>query len=188
MGTERAELAEILRQKSLELGSFSLSSGKRSSYYLDCRTTTLDPRGALLVARLILGTLRSHRIRADAVGGPTLGADPMVSAVTVVSGLQGRPIPGFIVRKEAKAHGTRNWIEGYRGKRGSRVVIVDDACTSGGSILAAIKIAEESGCAVVAVVCLVDREEGGSERIRARYPFYALFTGRELLGNGDKSR
>jgi len=115
------ELRDIIRQKSLRVGEFTLSSGKKSSYYLDCRMTTLDPRGALLIARLILERIRSQNIQADAIGGLTMGADPVATAVAVVSGIEGKPIPAFIVRKETKAHGTQRSIEGYDGDRKSVV-------------------------------------------------------------------
>src|SRR5215469_5683391 len=113
MDQQLLELRDIIRQKSLRTGDFTLSSGKKSSYYLDCRMTTLDPRGALLIARLILGRLRENDIRADAIGGLTMGADPIATAVAVVSGLEERPISAFIVRKEAKSHGMQRLIEGY---------------------------------------------------------------------------
>jgi len=143
--------------------------------------TTLDPRGALLIARLILERIRTHKIQADAIGGLTLGADPIATAVAVVSGLDGKPLPAFIVRKEAKGHGTQRAIEGYDGKRGSRVIVVDDVCTTGDSILRAAERAEQAGYEVAAAFCVVDREEGGAEIIGKRYPFYALFTAKELL-------
>ena len=143
--------------------------------------TTLDPRGALLIARLILERIRTHKIQADAIGGLTLGADPIATAVAVVSGLDGKPLPAFIVRKEAKGHGTQRPIEGYDGKRGSRVIVVDDVCTTGDSILRAAERAEQAGYEVAAAFCVVDREEGGAEIIGKRYPFYALFTAKELL-------
>src|SRR5262244_3697507 len=107
MNEELRELRDIIRRKSLRVGDFTLSSGKKSSYYLDCRMTTLDPRGALLIGRLILARIREHNIEADAIGGLTMGADPIVSAVAVVSSLEGTPLPAFIVRKETKDHGTR---------------------------------------------------------------------------------
>src|SRR5215813_7677095 len=101
------ELRTIIRKKSLRVGDFTLTSGKKSSYYLDCRMTTLDPNGALLIGRAILQEIRTHNIEADAIGGLTLGADPIATAVAVVSAIEGRPMPAFIVRKEAKGHGTQ---------------------------------------------------------------------------------
>ena len=181
MDEQLRELRGIIREKSLRIGDFTLSSGKKSSYYLDCRMTTLHPRGAFLIGSLILAKIREHQIQADAIGGLTMGADPIVSAVAVVSSLEGTPLPAFIVRKETKGHGTQRSIEGYDGKPGSRVIVVDDVCTTAGSILTAADKAEEAGYRVVAAFCVVDREEGGTELIAKKYPFYALFTAKELL-------
>ena len=177
------ELREIIRKKSLRVGDFTLASGKKSSYYLDCRMTTLDPRGSLLIAKLIVEAVRKENIQADAIGGLTMGADPIVAAVAVVSGLEGQPLPAFIVRKEAKDHGTQKFIEGYEGPPGARVIIVDDVCTTAGSILKAAEKAEQAGYKVAATFCVVDREEGGTELLRQKYPFYALFTAKDLLNN-----
>src|SRR5262245_22617116 len=145
MDEKLAELRDIIRRKSLRVGDFTLSSGKKSSYYLDCRMTTLDPQGAFLIARLILDRIRELHIHADAIGGLTLGADPIASAVAVVSAIDGTPLPAFIVRKETKGHGMQRSIEGYDGKRGSRVIVVDDVCTTGDSILKAAEKVEEAG-------------------------------------------
>src|SRR5436189_6266043 len=181
MDNARRQLREIIRQKSLRTGEFTLSSGKRSSYYLDCRMTTLDPTGALLIGRLMLDCIRKHNIQADAIGGLTIGADPIATAVAVVSALEGQPLPAFIVRKETKGHGTQRCIEGYDGRPGSRVIVVDDVCTTGDSILKAAEKAEQAGYHVVATFCVVDREEGGTEIIAQKYPFYSLLTAKELL-------
>jgi orotate phosphoribosyltransferase len=128
-----------------------------------------------------LERIRALHIQADAIGGLTLGADPIAAAVAVVSAIEGTPLPAFIVRKESKGHGMQRSIEGYDGQRGSRVIVVDDVCTTGDSILKASEKAEEAGYEVVATFCVVDREEGGAELIAKRYPFYALFTAKELL-------
>ena len=181
MDEQLQELRKIIREKSLRVGEFTLSSGKKGNYYLDCRMTTLDPRGALLTGRLILDRIRKENIQADAIGGLTMGADPIVTAGAVVSALEGRPLPAFIVRKEPKGHGAQRSIEGYDGKPGSRVILVDDVCTSGDSILKAAYKAEEAGYQVVAAFCVVDREEGGTDLIAKKCPFYALFTAKELL-------
>jgi orotate phosphoribosyltransferase len=181
MPDARVELAEIIRTNSLRRGEFILSSGKKADYYLDCRMTTLHPRGALLIARLILQKMRQMQIHADAIGGLTLGADPIASAVAVVSELEGSPIRAFIVRKESKGHGMQRFIEGWDGLPGSKVIVVDDVCTSGDSILKACDKAEEAGYSVAATLCVVDREEGGTETVSRRYPFYPLFTAKELL-------
>jgi orotate phosphoribosyltransferase len=177
----RQELAEIIRAQSLRVGDFVLSSGKKASYYLDCRMTTLHPRGALLIARLMLEKLRQLNVHADAIGGLTLGADPIAASVAVVSELEGSPLHAFIVRKEAKGHGMQRFIEGWDGLAGSKVVIVDDVCTTGDSILKACEKVEEAGYQVATTLCVVDREEGGTENIARRYPFHPLYTAKELL-------
>ncbi len=183
MDEQLRELREILRRKSLKVGDFTLSSGKKSSYYLDCRMTTLDPRGAWLIGEIILDALHKHEIHADAIGGLTMGADPIATSVAVVSAMKKTPLPAFIVRKEAKGHGTQRSIEGYDGKPGSRVIIVDDVCTTGDSIMKAAYKAEEAGYEIAATFCVVDREEGGTDLIAKRYPFYPLFTAKELLND-----
>lgn len=183
MDDDKQALIRVLREHSLRVGDFVLSSGKKSNYYLDCRVTTLHPQGALRTARLILAALDAHGIRVDAIGGLTLGADPIVAAVAAISAITGCPLPGFIVRKQAKQHGEKRLIEGWQGAPGSAVLIVDDVCTSGGSILEACERAEEAGYNVAATMCVVDREEGGTEALRARYPFYPLLTARELLAS-----
>ncbi len=156
----------------LKYGDFTLRSGKKSKYYFDGRLLSLDPAGSRLIAEALLPVLNAAGV--DAVGGPTLGADPIVAAVAVVSGQQGLPIPAFIVRKEAKAHGTGQAIEGPL-RPGSRVAIVDDTCTTGGSLFQAIDAAEAVGCEVVKVAAVLDRDEGGSEELRRRgYDFVAL--------------
>jgi orotate phosphoribosyltransferase len=175
------ELSDIIRRRSLRRGDFVLASGRRANYYLDCRMTTLDPRGATLIGRLLLERIRELRIDAEAIGGLTMGADPIAAATAVVSEMEGRPLPAFIVRKETKGHGMQRAIEGWDGKPGARVVVVDDVCTSGESILTACRKAEEAGYVVAATFCVVDREEGGTETIQRRYPFYPLLTARQLL-------
>ena len=169
-----------LERGALRYGNFTLSSGKKSSYYFDGRRLSLDAEGAYLIGRAILPILR--RAGVQAVGGPTLGADPIVTAVALTSYLEGRvtsgeaasPISAFIVRKETKAHGTGQSIEGPL-VLGSRVAIIDDVCTTGGSLFHAIAAAEAAGCSVVKVLALLDRREGGSEEMRRRgYDFVAL--------------
>jgi len=161
-----------LRLGALKYGEFTLSSGKKSSYYFDGRLLSLDPQGAYLIGQVLMPVLR--RAGVQAVGGPTLGADPIVTAVAMTSYQEGCPIPGFIVRKEAKSHGTAQSIEGPLAP-GSRVAIIDDTCTTGGSLLQAIAAAEAVGCTVVKVLALLDRREGGTEELRRRgYDFQAL--------------
>jgi orotate phosphoribosyltransferase len=178
------ELKELLRQKSLVIGEIVLSSGQKSNYYLDCKLTTLNPKGAYLTGQVILELLRSKGIKADAIGGMSIGADPLVSAVAVVSHMEGRPLPGFLVRKEPKKHGRMKQIEGID-KNAKNVVIVDEVCTTGKSTQEAVNAAVSEGYNVVAVVSLVDRQEGGSESLRSKYNYFSVFTAAELLGTDD---
>ena len=161
-----------LERGALKYGDFTLSSGKKSTYYFDGRILSLDPEGTVLIGRALLPLVRESG--AEAVGGPTLGADPVVTAVALTSQLEGKGIPAFIVRKEAKGHGTGQLIEGGL-QPGSRVAIVDDTCTTGGSLIHAIEAAEAVGCTVVKVLALLDRREGGTEELQKRgYDFTAL--------------
>jgi orotate phosphoribosyltransferase len=184
----REQLKALLRRKSIARGRFTLSSGRVSDYYLDCKLTTLDPEGSILTAYTILELLAAQGINADAVGGPTIGADPIVAAVAAVSCLERKPLPAFLVRKERKAHGRQKQIEGINPRDISKVVIVDEVCTTGESTLEAVRAVENEGLKVVAVVSLVDREEGGSEKLREKYPFYAVFTAKELLQDDAQRR
>jgi orotate phosphoribosyltransferase len=179
--SHRDQLANLLRSKSLVRGEFVLSSGKKSNYYLDCKLTTLDPEGALLTGYCILELLEEMNIQPDAIGGLSMGADPLVTATGVVSAIEKRPLPGFLVRKKAKEHGRQRQIEGLEKPTGKKVVIVDEVCTTGGSTAEAIDAAEREGCEVMAVISLVDREEGGSAMLRAKYNYRSVFTARELL-------
>ena len=164
----------------LQYGDFTLSSGKKSSYYFDGRRLSLDPEGAHLIGNALLPLLANAGV--DAIGGPTLGADPIVTAAAMASWQHGAPLPAFIVRKEAKGYGMGQMIEGPL-PEGSTVAIVDDACTTGGSLFHAIGAAEEAGCTVGIVLALLDRNEGGSDAIRGRgYKFEAL------LSAGDDGR
>ncbi len=180
----RRRLLEILRQRSYEEREVILSSGRRSNFYIDGKQTTLDPEGAYLVGKLLYERIVRGGRGVEAVGGPTLGADPMVTAVALVSYLEGNPIPAFIIRKEPKGHGKGLWIEGDKALRpGMKVALVEDVVTTGGSLLKAIKVAQEHGLEVVQVLALVDREEGGRENLKAAgYDLEALFTRSELLG------
>lgn len=177
----RERLREIIKKKSLITNvERILTSGRVSNYYIDAKMTTLDPEGANLTARLILDVLKSFDI--DAVGGFTLGADPIVSAVAALSAETKRPLPGFIVRKEPKKHGERKMIEGPF-KPGWKVVVIDDVVTTAGSILKACQAVEEEGGKVVLTLAIVDRQEGGRETLEAKgYHFLSLFTRDEILG------
>ena len=156
----------------LRYGQFRLSAGGTSGFYFDGRVLTLDPEGGCLVARAMLALARASG--AEAIAGPTLGADPMVASVATLSHLEGPPLPGLIVRQSAKGHGTGRQIEGtVRG--GMRVAVVDDTCTSGRSLLAAVDALTGAGCEITAVMCVLDRREGGADAVAARgLPFSAL--------------
>src|ERR1700704_2738434 len=178
MSTSRRKLLELLARKSFRLGEFKLSSGGTSDYYIDCRTTTLDAHGAQLTGQVFLEEIREQGWEPDAIGGLTMGADPIVVAVAVTSGT----IHGFLVRKAEKQHGTSQRIEGFR-EKGARVVIVDDVCTTGSSTVQAIEAAREYGFEVVGVMCLVEREEAkGRPNVEkaAPAPFVSIFTAREV--------
>jgi len=179
--SHRQRLAKLLRSKSLVRGEVTLSSGQKSNYYLDCKLVTLHPLGALLTGYCVLELLHEMDLRPDAIGGLSLGADPIVAATVVVSELENRPLPGFLVRKEAKQHGRQKQIEGLESVRGKKVVIVDEVCTTGGSTQEAIDAAEREGAEVVGAISLIDREEGGSEKLRTKYNYRSIFTARELL-------
>ncbi len=179
MSPERAKLLRVLAEKSFRLGQFKLSSGGASDYYIDCRITTLDAQGARLTGEVFWQEIQARSWRPQAIGGLTMGADPVVSAVAVVSG----QVHGFLVRKAEKQHGTGQRIEGFR-EKGARVIIVDDVCTTGASTIQAIEAAREFGFEVVGVMCLVEREEAGGrsnvEKAAAPAPFVALFTANDV--------
>jgi orotate phosphoribosyltransferase len=169
----------MLAHKSFRLGEFQLSSGSTSDYYIDCRVTTLDARGAQLVGEVFLAEIREQGWEADAVGGLTMGADPIVVAVAVTSGT----MHGFLVRKAEKQHGTGQRIEGFR-ERGAQVVIVDDVCTTGTSTVQAIEAAREYGFEVIGVMCLVERQDAHGrpsvEKAAAPANFISIFTANEV--------
>jgi orotate phosphoribosyltransferase len=164
-------LLELFKRHALLHGEFTLASGAKSSYYFDGRMLTLLPEGAYLVAKKVFQLLAG---KVDAIGGLSLGADPIVAAVALISHLEGQPIPAFIVRAEVKKHGTQKKIEGHLPK-GGRVAIVDDVITTGGSVFQAIEAVEAEGCRVVKVIALLDRDQGGSDELKRRgYDFVAL--------------
>jgi orotate phosphoribosyltransferase len=179
MDSSRQELLRLLAGKSFRLGEFKLSSGGTSDYYIDCRTTTLDAKGSRLTGKVFSDEIRRLGWKARAIGGLTMGADPIVTAVSVVSG----ELDGFLVRKAEKQHGTGQRIEGFR-EKGARVVIVDDVCTTGASTVQAIDAAREFGFEIVGVMCLVEREEAKGrasvEKAAAGAPFVAIFKASEV--------
>jgi orotate phosphoribosyltransferase len=179
--TGRDRLLALLLERSFRTGDFVLASGERSGYYVDCRTTTTHAEGQALVGRLGLELLRASGLRPDAVGGLTMGADPVAYAVAHASWLAGDPVHAFSVRKEPKAHGTGKRVEGCFAA-GDRVVVVEDVVTSGGSALRACEAVEAEGGMVLGVLALVDREQGGRAAIEARgHSVHVLFTVGELL-------
>lgn len=179
----RMRLLEIIREKSYEEGEVTLTSGRKSTFYVDGKQTTLDAEGGYLAGRLFYEMIKRSKIPVQAVGGPTLGADPIVTAISLVSYLAGTPIPAFIVRKEPKKHGKALWIEGHKSLRpGTNVAIVEDVVTTGGSMLRAIEAAKDQGLEVVQVLALVDREEGGSENLaKEGYRLESIFTKTDIV-------
>ena len=163
----RAELKEklfnLLDQQALKRGKFLLSSGKESNYYLDGRVITLNPQGAYLVASIILEMLKGETL--DAIGGPTLGADPIVGALAVLSYINAQPIKTFIVRKQAKEHGTLQQVEGPALKNGDRVILIDDVATSGKSILEAKQALDKIGVIADKAIVIVDRNQGAADNL-----------------------
>jgi orotate phosphoribosyltransferase len=174
-------LEELLLARSVQRGDFVLASGERSSYYIDCRLTTMSAEGLTLVGRAGLAAIRAAGWNASVVGGLTIGADPVAYAIAAESFRSGSPIDAFTVRKEAKAHGTRRLIEGNFAA-GARAVVVEDVITSGESALKAIDAVEREGGVVVGVLALVDREQGGRERIARRGLEVVVLTTSSALG------
>jgi orotate phosphoribosyltransferase len=195
--THAQQLLSLLSRLSFRLGQFKLSSGGTSDYYIDCRTTTLHAEGGRLTGHAILDLLTQHGITVEAVGGLTLGADPIVSNVATASAARaltqpGAPlIHGFLVRKAEKAHGTGRRIEGFC-REGAPVLIVDDVCTTGASTINAIEAAREAGMTVAAVVCIVEREEANGrpavEAAAAPAPFFSLFTANQVRAEHIRQR
>jgi len=183
------QLLSLLAQTSFRLGQFKLSSGGTSDYYIDCRTTTLHAEGGRLTGEAILDLLTANNIEAEAVGGLTMGADPIVSNVATASAWRSKSYPeapllhGFLVRKVEKAHGTGRRIEGFC-REGAHVVIVDDVCTTGASTINAIEATREANMIIAAVVCIVEREEANGrpavEAAAEGAPFLRLFSAVEV--------
>jgi orotate phosphoribosyltransferase len=199
----RQQLLALLAERSFRLGEFRLSSGGVSDYYIDCRTTTLSAEGARLTARVVMDELFRQQWKPQAIGGMTLGADPIVVAVAMLSAQEMQPrsrrpihedywvVDGFLVRKGEKTHGTAQRIEGFR-QPGARVVIVDDVCTTGTSTIQAIEASREAEMQVIGVLCLVEREEANGrpnvEKTAAPAKFVSLFTAREVREEHLKQR
>jgi len=190
----RAALLDLIATHSFKLGDFTLASGQKSDYYIDCRTTTLHAEGGRLSGLVLYDLIRRHIPNAEVVGGLTMGADPLVSNTASASAWYALDHPGatllhgFLVRKAEKTHGTGRRIEGFL-KPGAKIVIVDDVCTTGGSTITAIEAAREAGMTVAGVLCLVDREQGGRANIERALaeipsdediPFLSVFTASDV--------
>lgn len=163
---QRDQLIELLRSEALQLGDFTLASGAKASYYLDCRNLTLHPKGANLIAQGMLDVIQSRGALPAAVGGMAIGADPITASIVTIAGQQDLPLKGFMVRKEPKGHGTGKQVEGPV-KPGDKVVIVEDVITSGGSAIKAVEAARKFGLEVDTVVAIIDRLAGGQEAFTA---------------------
>lgn len=176
---DKQALIALVREKALKFGDFTLASGKKATYYLDGKQVTLDPAGARLVAEGMLDLLAAGQMPA-AVGGMSIGADPITAAVVTMSAVRETPLLGFMVRKESKGHGTNQYVEGPV-QPGQTVVIVEDVVTTGGSSLQAIERVEAFGLKVVGVLTVIDRMEGGAEAFAQRgYPLSSLLTIRDF--------
>ena len=178
---QRERLLDLLRRFAFERRTVTLSSGRTSDFYIDCKRVSLTAEGHFLVGQLFHAAIDRLAPAAEAVGGLTLGADPLVSATSLVSFIAGRPLAGFLVRKEPKGHGTGQWLEGGALRPGTPAVILEDVITTGASTLRAIERARGAELEVVQVLALVDRDEGGREVVAAQAPVAALFSRRDFL-------
>ncbi|MGE3974323.1 MAG: orotate phosphoribosyltransferase [Bdellovibrionales bacterium] len=181
----RKELIQMIIQKSYEKRNVVLASGRISDFYIDMKNTLLDPKGIDLVSRLMLEKLAPLEGQLKGVGGPTMGADPLVTSLTMQSLQWKKPLMGFYIRKEPKAHGTSQWIEGLKNfEKDSRVFILEDVVTSGGSSLKAVEKAQLAGLKVEGIMTCIDREEGGREKIEsAGLRFVTIATKSDILSS-----
>ncbi len=177
MTNKKEELKAFIKKNAVKTGEFKLSSGGTSNFYIDSKQVTLNPKGLLLLAEVIYDMIKDLDV--DAIGGMTIGADPIVAAVAVVSATKEKQIPAFIVRKHQKEHGMQKMIEGNL-PAGSKVVIVDDVITKGTATLWAIEKAIEAGCKILNVISIVDRQEGGTEALKD-YNFTPIFKKEDLI-------
>lgn len=177
---DRDRLYEILKKEAFSFGKFILSSGKESNFYLDARRVTLSPEGAYLCAKIILDLVKSETF--DAIGGPTLGADPLVGALGVLSFQAGKPVNTFIIRKAPKAHGKQQQIEGPMIPDDGTVVLIDDVATTGKAFVESLDVLDKIGIKVKKCVCIIDRNEGGREAVKARgCELVSIFKAEEFL-------
>ena len=179
--SDEQRLLEILKELSYEEGDFTLTSGKKSTYYIDAKQTTLNPEGMYLVGKLMYGMVKEVP-GIDAVGGVSIGGDPLVSAVVMTAYDRKDGLKGFLIRKEPKGHGTNRWVEGGKNlRKGMNVVILEDVVTTGGSSLKAIEATEKEGYNVKGIVAILDRLEGGKDAIESKgYMFNRIFTLKDL--------
>lgn len=177
----KKRLAKLLVERSYVEGEVTLTSGRKSDYYFDCKQTALHPEGGWLIGKLFYSMLKGRDIQG--VGGMTLGADPLVSAVSVLSFEEDMPIPAFIIRKKSKGHGTNQYLEGLKNfSEGDKVVLLEDVVTTGGTLITACERVRDAGFEIAAVFSVLDREEGGREKLEeAGLNLEAIFTRNELL-------
>jgi orotate phosphoribosyltransferase len=179
--TKRARLLELLRTRAFQEREVTLSSGLKSNFYIDCKQVSLDAEGAALIGELFHQVINEIAPSAVAVGGLTLGADPLATATSIASFQAGQPRSAFIVRKEPKGHGTGQWVESTKLPESAPVVILEDVVTTGASTLRAVERSRLAGLNVLCAVGLVDRLEGGREAVEAQTPLHTLFTRRDFL-------
>jgi len=177
---DRSQLFHLLKTQGFSKGKFILSSGKESDFYLDARLVTLSAPGAYLTARVMLDMIKEDQL--DAIGGPTLGADPMVGAIASLSHQDNRPINTFIIRKQPKAHGKQQQVEGPLLKEGGRVVIIDDVATTGKAFVESIEVLQKMNIKIIKAICVIDRGEGACEALaKYKVPLKSIFTISEFL-------
>ena len=181
----RGRLARLLLEKSYRAGEVTLTSGRKSDYYFDCKQTALHPEGAWLIGNLLFDLLPADIV---GVGGMTLGADPLVTAVSIASYLRGRPMPAFIVRKASKGHGTNQFLEGLSNfQPGDSVALLEDVVTTGGTLLTVIDRVQDAGLKIGAVLTVLDRNEGGAEKLAERgFPLLSIFSREALLAAANQ--
>jgi len=179
--SRRARLLELLRTRAFAEREVTLSSGARSNFYIDCKQVSLDGEGACLIGELFYAVIEEVAPRAVAVGGLTLGADPLATATSIAAWHAGRPRRAFLVRKEPKGHGTNQWVESPQLPAGAEVVVLEDVVTTGAATLKAIERARTAGLVVVHALAIVDRLEGGREAVVKEAPLMTLFTRRDFL-------
>lgn len=187
LSVKRERLLGLLRSRAFQQREVVLASGRTSNFYIDCKQVSLDAEGATLIGELFHAAIEEVAPQALAVGGLTLGADPLATATSVVSFLAGRPRAAFLVRKEPKGHGTNQWLESTRLPAGAEVVVLEDVITTGDSTLKAVERARLAGLRVVHALGLVDRLEGGREAVTREVPLTTLFTRRDFLPDSPQA-